>query len=328
MFLLFGLVPGQQPPTLDKMLSYVYRDDKEKATTEWTKVRTIPGAFSISCRVSGPGGVLRYLRFEGKTTRDVNKVISIQGVAHDITREVEVDRAKSEFVSLASHQLKTPLTAIGWLAEGLLSGDKGTLTPEQKKYIENIHRTDRQMMAMVNDLLNMSRIELGTLQLRPEDTDVLPFVQNVIDEQKVVAEEKHVRLDLNFEPNLPGMHADKNLLKMIFQNLLSNAIKYTPEGGSVTFSIARGGGMHEAIFVTVADTGIGIPKDEQDKVFSKLHRAKNAQAKVPDGTGLGLYVIKTIIDRIHGTITFESVEGKGTTFFTTIPIVWEDTRPE
>jgi signal transduction histidine kinase len=278
--------------------------------------------------VSGAAGVMRYMRFEGKSTIDVHKAISIQGVAHDITREVEVDRAKSEFVSLASHQLKTPLTAIGWLAEGLLSGDKGSLNAEQKKYVENIHTTDRQMMAMVNDLLNVSRIELGTLQLRPEDIAVHAFAQSVVDEQKVVAEEKHVQLTLNFEDNLPTMHADKNLLRMIFQNLLSNAIKYTPEGGLVTFAIARGGGTRDAIFLTVTDTGIGIPKDEQDKVFSKLHRAKNAQAKVPDGTGLGLYVIKTIIERIRGAITFESVENKGTTFFVTLPLIWEDSHAE
>src|SRR4051812_33556401 len=192
---------------------------------------------------------------------------SIEGVARDTTKEVEIDRAKTEFVSLASHQLKTPLTAISWLTEALLSGDKGALNQEQRKYVENIHSTDRSMMEMVNDLLNVSRIELGTLQLRPEDIDIVAFAQSVIDEQKQTAEGKYIEIKYDHEADLPHMWVDRNLIRMVFQNLLSNAIKYTPGGGNVSISIERGTGMKDTVYVTVADTGIGIPKDEQDKVF-------------------------------------------------------------
>jgi signal transduction histidine kinase len=325
MFNLFGLVPGQRPPTLEKMLSLVYSQDRDRAVAEWEKARTKPGSFSIVLRITGANNVLRHIRFEGTTVLGGDHATeTMRGVAHDITREVEVDRAKSEFVSLASHQLKTPLTAIGWLSEGLLSGDQGPLTPEQKNYIENIHKTDRQMMEMVNDLLNVSRIELGTLQLHPEEIDITVFVRSVIDEQAKVATDKKIDLALTLEPNLPKLVVDKNLIRMVFQNLVSNAIKYTPVGGSVKVDITRGGGTKSTIFVSVADTGMGIPKDEQDKIFSKLHRAKNAQAAVPDGTGLGLYVVKTIIERVHGVITFDSKEGKGTTFLVTLPVVWQD----
>lgn len=324
MYNLFDLVPGQKVPTLEKIIGMIYPDEREKAGQALMRAQEVPGAFSISFRVRSAGNAARYIRLDGTTTLGADKKMqSFEGVAHDITREVEVDRAKSEFVSLASHQLKTPLTAISWLTEALLSGDKGALNEEQRKYVENIHFTDRQMMEMVNDLLNVSRIELGTLQLRPEEIDICAFAHSVVDEQKKSAEDKHISLVLNFEQNLPHLQADKNLVKMIFQNLVSNAIKYTPANGSVSLSIARGTGTHETVFITCADTGIGIPKDEQDKVFEKLHRAKNAQANVPDGTGLGLYVIKTIIDRIHGAITFDSVEGRGTTFYVTLPIIWK-----
>jgi signal transduction histidine kinase len=115
---------------------------------------------------------------------------------------------------------------------------------------------------------------------------------------------------------------------MVFQNLLSNAIKYTPNGGNVSISIARGSGTKDTVYVTIADTGIGIPKDEQDKVFEKMHRAKNAQASVPDGTGLGLYVVKTIVERVKGSITFDSIEGKGTTFHVMLPVRWQDSTPQ
>jgi len=325
MFNLFDMVPGQHPPTLDKVMGMVLQEDRERASAALLRMQEVPGPFSLSFRILGGGNVIRYLRLEGKTTfgRD-KKMQTIEGVAKDISHEVEIDRAKTEFVSLASHQLKTPLTAISWLTEALLSGDKGALNEEQRKYVENIHATDRSMMGMVNDLLNVSRIELGTLQLRPEEIDIVAFAQSSIDEQKQAADAKYIALKYEYEPNLPHMSVDRNLIRMVFQNLLSNAIKYTPAGGNVSVTIARGSGVQNTVFVTVSDTGIGIPKDEQDKVFEKLHRAKNAQASVPDGTGLGLYVVKTVVERVKGTITFESVEGKGTTFHVTLPVAWQE----
>jgi signal transduction histidine kinase len=324
-FNLFGLVPGQKPPTLEKVMSMVVQEDRERAGAAFLKMQEVPGPFSVSFRILSGGSIIKYLRLEGKMILGKDKKMQkIEGVAHDITHEVEIDRAKTEFVSLASHQLKTPLTAISWLTEALLTGDKGPLNEEQRKYIENIHATDRSMMEMVNDLLNVSRIELGTLQLRPEEIDITQFAQSVVDEQKHSADIKYINIKYEYEPNLPPMRVDRNLIRMVFQNLLSNAIKYTPVGGNVSLTIARGTGMKDTVYVSVSDTGIGIPKEEQSKVFEKLHRAKNAQASVPDGTGLGLYVVKTIIERVKGAITFDSIEGKGTTFHVTLPVVWQD----
>jgi signal transduction histidine kinase len=277
MFNLFNLVPGQHPPGFEKVVGMILQEDREKAGASLLRTQEIPGEFNFQFRVLAAGNVIKYLRFEGKSIfgRD-KKWTTIEGVAQDITREIEIDRAKSEFVSLASHQLKTPLTAISWLTEALLAGDKGSLNDEQRKYIENIHHTDRTMMEMVNDLLNVSRIELGTLQLRPEEMDIAAFAHSVVDEQKKTADDKRVTVALNFETNLPRMKVDKNLMRMVFQNLMSNAIKYTPTGGTVTMNLQRGSGMSNTVFVSVADTGIGIPKDEQAQIFSKLHRAKNA----------------------------------------------------
>jgi signal transduction histidine kinase len=325
MFTLFDLVPGQTPPSLEKVIAMVLQEDRERASSALLRMQEVPGPFSISFRILTGSNTIRYLRFEGKTTlgRD-KKMQTVEGVAQDITKEVEIDRAKTEFVSLASHQLKTPLTAISWLTEALLEGDKGALTEEQRKYVENIHSTDRSMMAMVNDLLNVSRIELGTLQLRPEEIDIVAFAQSVIDEQKPSADGKYIALKFECESNIPRMRVDHNLIRMIFQNLLSNAIKYTPPGGSVSVSIARGSGMKDTVLVTVEDTGIGIPKDEQGQIFDKMHRAKNAQASVPDGTGLGLYVVKTVLERVKGTITFDSIENKGSTFRVALPVAWQE----
>lgn len=247
----------------------------------------------------------------------------IQGVAHDITKEMEVDRAKSEFVSLASHQLKTPITSIRWLSEALQRGSLGKLLPEQEKYVAGMHEASERMVALINDILNVSRIETDTLAIRPEPFDVCELAKSVLDEQRHTAEEKKLSLTLIAAPEMPIVHMDKQLVRMLFQNLFSNAIKYTPEHGTVSCEISLAKAVRETIFVKIQDTGIGIPKAEQSRVFEKLHRASNALASVPDGTGLGLYLVKTIIDKVGGGITFESIEGKGTTFFVSIPVVWK-----
>ena len=324
MFMLFGLVPKQSAPSIEKVITLTHEKDRGLAKESWEKAQTQPGDFSIpSFRVILPSGQIRCLRIQGTTTLGSDKKTQrIQGIAHDVTKEMEVDRAKTEFVSLASHQLKTPLTAVGWLAEGLLSGDKGPLSPEQQTYISSIHETNRQMIAIVNDLLNVSRIELNVLDVRPEDINIVEFGKNMVDGLRHSAREKNITINEKYEEGLPLLHADKNLLRMIFQNLLTNAIKYTLAGGSVEMEISHGRDDGK-IFLRVADTGIGIPKAAREHMFEKLFRADNAQKTVVDGTGLGLYVIKTIIERVHGGITFESTEGKGTTFYVTLPNIWQ-----
>ena len=323
MFNLFGLVPRAKTPSIDSLFSWIHEKDRAEAKEQWERARTQPGEFSFSFRSVASSGKVRYLQVEGETTMGANREVhKIQGVAHDVTKEVEIDRAKTEFVSLASHQLKTPLTSIKWLAEGLLSGSQDKLTPAQEKYVSNILSSSQHMVEMVNDLLNVSRIELGTLAVRLEELNACELAQAVLTEQQHSADEKKVTVAFTCDSAIPPIKADKNLVRMIFQNLLSNAIKYTPTGGSVTCEITLSGVKHETLFIRVADTGIGIPKEEQPNVFKKLHRATNAEALVPDGTGLGLYVIKTIADRVGGGITFESVEGKGTTFYVSLPLIW------
>jgi two-component system phosphate regulon sensor histidine kinase PhoR len=237
---------------------------------------------------------------------------------------MEIDRAKSEFVTLASHQLKTPLSSIRWLVEGLASGAAGALTPTQQKYLDGIQRSTQHMIAMINELLNVSRIELDKIATRIEEIDVTALAKDVIAEQQHDADAKAITLTLKSATDLPRIFADKNALRMIFQNLVSNAIKYTPQGGSVTCELSETGAKNQSVFFSVTDTGIGIPADEQDRVFEKLHRARNAQALVADGTGLGLYIVKTIIEKAGGGISFESKEGRGTTFSVTIPMRWRE----
>lgn len=326
MYNLFEMAPRRRPPTIEAIIGLTYEKDLKDVQQRWQEAVKRPGRFSFSFRTLVPSGKLKYLRVEGSTTLAAeNKLRFLKGVMHDVTKEAEVDKAKSEFVSLASHQLKTPLTSLRWTMEGLLSGVAGVLTPEQSKHISSVLQSSNRMIEMVNDLLNVSRIENDTLRVQPEDIDVCELATSVYEEQRHKAEERKLKFTLNCEPNMPHMSADKSLLRMVFQNLISNAIKYTPEGGTVTCDVELGGAVKESLFVRVADTGIGIPKADQGRVFEKLHRASNAESLVTDGTGLGLYIIKMICKKVGGDVTFESVEDKGTTFYASLPLVWKKT---
>lgn len=323
-FKLFGLVKRATPPAADSIMVTVHEKDRPISSEEWQKVLTTPGDFVISFRTVAPSGQVRYLEMRGKTSFDGDhKPRTIQGVVHDITKEKDIDRAKSEFVSLASHQLKTPLTSMRWLSESLLGPKADSLTETQRHYVNEIHDASRRMAEMVNDLLNVSRIELGTLAMRIEEFDAVELLRAVESEQHHAAEQKHISVKLICAENLPHLHADKSQVRMVMQNLISNAIKYTPENGSVEAELSLAGAGREVLFFRVTDTGIGIPKDQRDKVFNKMFRATNAQTQVPDGTGLGLYVIKTILEHAKGGITFDTKEGQGSTFYASIPLVWE-----
>lgn len=324
MYNLTGLMKRRTPPALDVFERIADEDDREAVRRTWSAAQREPGPFNFDMRVA-VGGQFRHLRVQGKTSiTDVSKPL-IQGVVHDVTKEKQVDEAKSEFVSLASHQLKTPLTSIKWVAEAL-ERSAGDLSPEQLQFVQTIRRESERMMSMINDFLNVSRLELGTLPQQWEDFEIGSLAQGVIAEQQPAADEKNIALTLTIAPSIPHVSGDKNLTHMLLQNLISNAIKYTPRGGRVSCDITKAGILRENVSIIVRDTGIGIPKDEQEHVFEKLHRASNARALVSEGTGLGLYLVKRIVDKAGGTISFSSEEGKGTTFHVLLPLSWPQER--
>ena len=245
---------------------------------------------------------------------------SVRGIVQvfrDVTLEKDVDRMKTEFVSLASHQLRTPLSSINWYAEMLLSGDAGALSESQTKFVQEIYKGNQRMVNLVNSLLNVSRIELGTFAVDPERVDVHELVQTVIDEMKPVIEKNNVVLTTVFDPNLNYLTLDSKLFSIVLQNLLTNAIKYTQEKGKIVLSVKK---QKDNVLFSISDTGFGIPQKDQGKIFTKMFRADNAKVRDTGGTGLGLYLIKSIVEQTaNGKIWFESVENEGTTFYVSIP---------
>lgn len=273
-----------------------------------------------------------------------SKIVGAVAVFRDITKEREIDKAKTEFVSLASHQLRTPLSAVRWYSEMLLAGDAGEVIPEQKKYIEEIYRGNQRMIGLVNALLDVSRIEMGTFIMESKSVDVVKLAQDVIDDNKLHISEKRISFSGVFQKKIINIQSDPKVLYIVLQNILSNAIKYTPEGGKVELSIfheefdknnVKGGNsgakdknnkMEKFIIIKILDSGYGIPKDQQSKIFTKLFRANNVVGKDTQGTGLGLYIAKSIVDQSGGNIWFESNENKGTVFYVRLPIR-NNTRP-
>lgn len=246
-----------------------------------------------------------------------NKPLGAIEVFRDITLEEEIDRMKSEFISLASHQLRTPLSAIKTYSHMLADGYMGDVTAPQKKSLRTIISATNRMNELISTLLNITRIESGTIAITPKILQLDKAAEEVIKDLSLAASEKSIRLTLKkIGQTSTRVKTDNLIVKEVISNLISNAIKYTSDEGTVRVEVR---GRARDVIVSVHDNGWGIPASAHDQVFSKFFRATNIVKRETTGTGLGLYLVKGLLDRLGGTIWFESVEGKGTTFYFTLP---------
>jgi signal transduction histidine kinase len=248
--------------------------------------------------------------------KEHDKTIGAIQILHDVTRDKEVDRMKTEFISLASHQLRTPLGAIKWYTEMLRGGDAGKLNHEQSDYLTNIDMSADRMGKLVGALLNISRIESGRIIVDPQPVNLRSFMDGIVTSMQEQLHRRKQKIAVTIDGSLDTMTADQRLIGEVYLNLLTNASKYTPEGGKITITVKPKG---NEIVTSISDNGYGIPKAEQPKIFQKFFRATNILHIETDGTGLGLYLVKSIIESSNGRIWFESHEGKGTTFNFTLP---------
>lgn len=240
-------------------------------------------------------------------------------VIHDVSREKEIDRAKSEFIALASHQLRTPLTIVSWSAEMVLKNFKTLDSRKKKEYLQKIYDANQRMIHLTDALLNVSRIEMGTYILEPVPTNIVKIAKTVLDESSREIETKKIKVETSFA-KMPRLNVDPNLTRIIFQNLISNAAKYTPAKGRIKISVELNEEKEQEVLIRVEDTGYGIPLNQQPMILTKLFRADNIKEVDTNGTGLGLYIVKSILERIGGKIWFESMENRGSTFYVTMPL--------
>ncbi len=235
-----------------------------------------------------------------------------------IEQMIRLNRMKSEFVSVASHQLRTPLSAIRWETELLLSKfRKESVSTKQRQSIENINTLSGKMTKLVNDLLDVARIDQGRLIIRKMPVNIVELVEEAVTGVSTIVKMRNIEVVFKDKKNIPLVFGDPEKIRMVIENLLNNSIKYTTNHGKIEIKLLKKG---DFVVFSVKDNGVGIPLEQHDRVFDKFFRSDNVVKYQTEGTGLGLYIAKNIIEQLNGKIWFDSVENLGSIFSFSVPI--------
>jgi two-component system sensor histidine kinase BarA len=255
-------------------------------------------------------------------------------VAYD--RLKELDRLKSNFLATVSHELRTPLTSIIGYSEMLLEGIAGDVVGEQREFVTTIREKGEQLLGLIKGLLDLSKLESGTMSLRKATMEVTPLVRDVVQTMAPHAKKKGILLKAEVEPGLPALWADAERLRQVLLNLFENAIKFTPPAGTVTVSARLAsmatpgsgedgglvllGAQRTAVELRVSDTGIGIPEAERTRVFDAFYQVDSSSTREQGGTGLGLSIVKRLVEGHDGTVRVEANQPQGTVFVVAVPL--------
>jgi PAS domain S-box-containing protein len=252
-----------------------------------------------------------------------NDFLGTVSIFRDITHEVEVDRLKSEFVATVSHELRTPMTSIRGYVDVLLMGAAGAMNENQTHFLKIVKNNTERLNILVNDLLDISRLESGRVTLSPQALDLREVAEDIIGDvlRRSQEENKSIALSLDAPKKLPAVMGDSERVRQILGNLMDNAYHYTPENGTITVHIHKPNGTQE-VQVDVEDTGLGIALSEQTRVFDRFYRGENPLVLATPGTGLGLSIVKELVEMHKGRIWVKStgVPGEGSTFSFTLPV--------
>lgn len=229
----------------------------------------------------------------------------------------KLDEAKDEFISMASHQLRTPLTSIKGYISMLIEGDLGELTKDQKQVLNEVFVSSERMVRLIGDFLNVSRLQTGKFVIEKRPVDLAKLVKREIESLETNAAARNMKFSFKVPKDIPTLELDENKIQQVIMNFADNAIYYSKEKDTIVVTLKKVPGFVE---FTVKDNGIGVPAAEQDDLFNKFFRATNARKARPDGTGVGLFLAQKVIRDHGGTIIFESVEGKGSTFGFKLPL--------
>ena len=229
----------------------------------------------------------------------------------------QLDEVKDEFLSIASHQLRTPLTSIKGYVNMIIEGDFGKISSQQREILNDVFVSSERMVQLVNDFLDVSRIQTGKFAIGLQETDLTVMVQKEIELMTSQLELHQLKIDWQFDDNIPVVKIDADKIRQVVMNMIDNAIYYSKADTTIKVALRY---YEDQVIFTVTDTGIGVPVKEQANLFGKFFRASNARKRRPDGTGVGLYLAKKIVDAHGGAIIFKSVEGKGSTFGFRLPM--------
>ncbi len=263
-------------------------------------------------------GQQKFYKVNSATVDDKDKIIyGYLKIFYDLTRERAIDKMKSEFITIAAHQLRTPLSAIKWVIKMILDGDTGKLNAEQEELLIKGYKSNERIIELVNNLLNVSRIEEGRFGYKFKKGNFEEVLDIVLENVDNIIKHSKISLIVNKPKSIPKIYMDKERLSLVLQNLVDNAIKYTPENGKVEVSVKI---EEKTLRIIVKDNGVGVPEIEKSKLFSKFFRASNVMRMQTEGSGLGLFIAKNIIEKHGGQIELKSQEGRGTEVNFTLPL--------
>jgi PAS domain S-box-containing protein len=286
----------------------------------------ISGALrDLEVRSKRKDGEMIYLSLSVSPIRDVEeKIVGFLRVAKDVTekkryerRLKELDKMKSDFVSNVSHELRTPLTSIKGSVDNMLDGLTGTLNEKQVRYLTRIKSNTDRLSRLINDLLDLSRIESGRVEIRSTSLSLTALAEEVAEQLKSLAAEKLIRIEVPPPDPRMTVWADRDKITQVLMNLIGNAVKFTPQNGKVTVALEKNG--DDYVQISVADTGPGILSEEKNKIFSKFYQFADIDKEKPKGSGLGLAISKALVEMHGGKIWVESEAGKGSKFYFTLP---------
>lgn len=238
-------------------------------------------------------------------------------ITRSFERLAEASRMKSEFINIVSHQLRSPLTNIKWTFEVMASEEFKVSAEKQEEYFINVKENIARMVELIDDLLIVSKIEQGSFSIAKREISLKDLIRDLVERYKVFAQASRIKLNFYSQENMPKVLADPSLLKIVIENLIDNAIRYTKGGGIVEIKLIK---EKDKVLFAIKDSGVGIPQKEQKYIFQKFFRAENISKERTRGSGLGLYVCRSILNKLGGQIWFKSQLGKGTTFYFKLPI--------
>jgi PAS domain S-box-containing protein len=303
-------------PTVEFWKNLINANDLERVDRSLQQVLASRGSlWSEEYRLRRADGTYAWVFDRGFIERDVtNRPVRMIASLMDITHRKEAERLKSDFVSFVSHQLRTPLAGMNWMLE--LAAECERLPPDAHEYISSAREAAARLVSLVNDLLDIARLEAGRIVMSPEPVRLADATQSVLTELESLIAEKGLQVSVDAD-HAPAVLADPQLVRQVVMNLISNAIKYNNPGGRLDIRIAT---QNDALEWSVRDTGMGIPRAAQSRLFEKFFRADNAVAQEVEGTGLGLHLVRLIIEQAGGRVWCESEQGAGALFAFTLPV--------
>ncbi len=316
---MYGISPDSKREPIENFLSLIHQEDRNEVAAKMQEIPKSELPFELTYRCIWPNGTIKWLRARGRTlySQETKRPSEVIGTIHDITKEKEVEKLKDEFVSIASHELRTPMGAIKAFVSMILSGDYGPVNDNLEDPLKDIKTNTERLVSLVNDLLNIARIEARRMKFELIDVDAASVVGEICESLVPLAKQKNLELRYSVIDAI-RVQMDVDKVKQVLTNLIGNSLKFTDEG-SITVSVEMGEkGMAE---IQIIDTGCGIAKEDQEKLFGKFQQA-DVKGDRPAGTGLGLFISREMIRKMGGELWIKKSEvGKGSIFAFTLPII-------